>query len=78
MYKYVYFSDTVQNHLDNLTPFKRRLNRLNGKQRVTDFHLGRSEKRRNPRITPYIFTAKGKHKRKGIKITHLMKPARYQ
>ena len=34
-------------------------------------HLGHSEKRRNPRITPYIFTAKGKHKRKGIKITHL-------
>uniref|UniRef100_A0A0E0FHM0 Uncharacterized protein n=1 Tax=Oryza nivara TaxID=4536 RepID=A0A0E0FHM0_ORYNI len=25
---------------------------------------GYSEKRRNPRITPYIFTAKGKHKRK--------------
>lgn len=41
-------------------------------------HLGHSEKRRNPRITPYIFTAKGKHKRKGIKITHLVKPARYQ
>ena len=25
----------------------------------------------DPRITPYIFTAKGKHKRKGIKMTHL-------
>jgi hypothetical protein len=36
MHKYVYFSDTVQNRLDRLTLFKRCLNRLNGKQRVTD------------------------------------------
>ena len=36
MLKYVYFSDIVQNRLDRLTPFKRRLNRLNGKQRVPD------------------------------------------
>lgn len=39
-------------------------------------HLGHSEKRRNPRITPYIFTAKGKHKRKGIRLP--ISPARYQ
>lgn len=39
-------------------------------------HLGHSKKRWNPRITPYIL-AKGKHKRKGIHITNLVKTARF-
>ena len=36
VYKYVYFSVTIQNRLDCLTPFEHRLNGLNAKQKVTD------------------------------------------
>ena len=36
VYKYVYFSVTICNHLGCLTSFKHRLNGLNAKQRVTD------------------------------------------
>jgi len=36
MYKYVFSSGNIQIRLDRLIPIKRRLNRVNGKRRVTD------------------------------------------